>query len=258
MEAYSTLIWKIIGAVAVLYFASKILALLTNTPSANPIQTATTTATAKPNQVKQEVKPEAASKSNQIEKVITTTTNQGATPEKKKEVFYKDSKDRETALEKKKRELLENARGKMLNTLAEPHKNAPIMPSPSLNSTSAPVITSPVAFSPSISPILSSPKVHTSPGELDNPVPLEQQLLNSNLSKSSPSPFANRTPVVEEKKPVKLSQSQSPNRSRKEKPAEEGLCLETGEIKTIPSKITLDPDRETKRRLAMQAFPTKK
>jgi len=254
MEAYSTLIWKIIGAVAVLYFASKILALLTNTPSANPIQTATTTATAKPNQVKQEVKLEAASKSNQIEKVITTTANQGATPEKKKEVFYKDSKDRETALEKKKRELLENARGKMLNTLAEPHKNAPIMPSPSLNTTSAPVITSPVAFSPSIS----SPKVHTSYGELHNPVPLEQQLLNSNLSKSSPSPLANRAPVIEEKKPAKLSQSQSPNRSRKEKPAEEGLCLETGEIKTIPSKITLDPDRETKRRLAMQAFPTKK
>jgi hypothetical protein len=265
MEAYSTLIWKIIGAAAVLFIASKLLALLSNPQTQNTANANPTTSTTRSNanQVKPEVKSETTTptikQSNQVEKVIqnTPTKQVVATPEKKKEVFAKDVKDRETDLERRKRELFEKNRGKMLDSMSGP-KNVPLMPTSSSPVISSPVtFPSPVTFSPPvmITPVVTSPKVAFSPfGELHNPVPQDQQILNSNLSKSSPSPLVNRTPVVEEKKPAKLSQSQSPNRSRKEKPVEEGLCLQTGEIKTIPTKISLEEDRETKRRLAMEAY----
>jgi len=259
MEAYSILIWKIIGAIAVLWVAQKLLAMfnapvLTNQPVATattsniPVTTANSqikpnSSVVKPNQPPEKV-------------IINNIPTKVATPEKK-EVFSKDSKDRERNLEERKRALTEKARNNMLNSLNEKNQ-AQEKPVASNMAFPSPVNT-PVRNLPINSPNHTSPKA-SSPtvGELCNPVPLDQQLLNSNLSKSTPSASVNR-PSVEEKKPAKpLSQSQSPNSRRKEKPAEEGLCLQTGEIKTISAKTSIEEDRETKRRRAIEAFELNK
>jgi hypothetical protein len=257
MENYSTLIWKIIGAIAVLWAAQKLISFFNNpqaipTPSNLPIAKPSTVTTSNP-QIKTDIP---VVKSNQADKVTPNNTpTKVATPEKK-EVFSKDSKDRENNLEQRKKALTEKARNNMLNNMSGANQSQTQI----VNNQPTPVVTSPVRTLPLVSsPNITSPKV-SSPvhGELINPVPLDQQLINNNLSKSSPSPLI-RTPVVEEKKPSKpLSQSQSPNRVRKEKPAEEGLCLRTGEIKTIPAKISVEEDRETKRRRALEAFELNK
>jgi hypothetical protein len=258
METYSTLIWKIIGAVAVLWIAQKLLSFFNNNQSAIPNQSSTpvTKPVTPSNQ-----QAETPVKSIQPNNVISNNTPTKVATTEKKEVFFKDSKDRERELEKRKKALTERARNNMVNSMVgeanqSQHQNQnvnnPTFSTPVITSL---VRTSPIVSSPNVtSPIVSSPAI----GELYNPVPLEQQLINSNLSKSNPSPLVNRT-LVEEKKPVKtLSQSQSPSRVRKEKPAEEGLCLQTGEIKTIPAKISVEEDRETKRRRAIEAFELNK
>jgi len=239
METYSTLIWKIVGALAVLWIAQKLISLFNN-PTAIANQP-TTSPVAKPNIIPTSSKTgtSASQSINPADKVITTPNNTKlATPEKK-EVFSKDAKDRELNLEQRKKALTEKARGNMLNSMFG-----------SSTATTSQVRTSPVVNTPNVSSsTISSPTI----GELYNPVPLEQQVINSNLSKSTPSSSATRP--VEEKKPAKsLTQSQSPNRVRKEKPPEEGLCLQTGEIKPITKTTTAEEDRETKRRRAIEAL----
>jgi hypothetical protein len=257
METYSTLIWKIIGAVAVLWVAQKLLSFFNNTQPVTSNQSTNTVA--KPVTTSNQ-QAETPVKSIQANKVISNNTPTKVATTEKKEVFLKDSKDRERELDKRKKALTEKARNNMVNSMMGESNQSQQNNIVNNQTILTPVITSPVRTSPIVSsPNVTSPKI-SSPaiGELYNPVPLEQQLINSNLSKSNPSPLVNRTPV-EEKKPVKtLSQSHSPNRVRKEKPAEEGLCLQTGEIKTIPAKISVEEDRETKRRRAIEAFELNK
>jgi len=256
METYSTLIWKIIGAIAVLWIAQKLVSLFNPPAIANQPTTAATTN--RPITTPQLKTNTPVVQSNQVISSNNTPTKV-ATPEKKEVfVFPKEAKDRERNLDERKRALTEKARGNMLNKMSE---KAQVQQMPVANNMafSSPVITSPVRAEPIVSsPNITSPKASIPVvGELCNPVPLEQQLLNSNLSKSTPSSL-NR-PVVEEKKPAKsLTQSQSPSRTRKEKPAEEGLCLQTGEIKPITAKTSVEEDRETKRRRAIEAFELNK
>jgi len=153
----------------------------------------------------------------------------------------------------------------MLNSLSSPQQKQFVQPqlpqelSP-LRQSSQKTIPQPTHSSPSSGLGSSATKIsnlQTQPlsSELLSPVPLDLQQQNeiqakSLLSKSSSAVPSRTTAEIN----TKLTQSTPSKKSTKKvKEVEEGLCLQTGEIKAVNKNAQAD-DRETKRRMAMEAF----